>query len=82
VWAVLVKTPALLYNSFVLKETRNWIESSEYDLKTAEHMMSAGRYLYVVFMCHLAIEKLLKAIVHETTGGLPPKSQVDGHASP
>jgi len=58
----------------VLKETRNWIESSEYELKTAEHMFSTGRYLYVVFTCHLALEKLLKAIVHETTGSLPPKS--------
>jgi HEPN domain-containing protein len=58
----------------VLRETHNCIESSEYDLKTAEHMFSTDRYLYVVFMCHLAIEKLLKAIMHESTGSLPPKS--------
>jgi len=43
-WAALAKPPAMLYNSFVLKETRNWIESSEYDLKTAEHMFSTDRY--------------------------------------
>jgi len=58
----------------VLRETRNWIEPSDYDLKTAEHMLATGRFLYVVFMCHLAIEKLLKAIVHEVTGSLPPRS--------
>lgn len=56
------------------KETENWIASSEYDINTAEHMFNTGRYLYVVFMCHLSIEKLIKAIVHEETGKLPPKS--------
>ena len=56
------------------KETENWLSGSEYDLVTAEHMLKTGRYLYVVFMCHLAIEKLLKAIVYEDTDKLPPKS--------
>ncbi len=42
---------------------RNWAETSNYDLRTAEAMYKAGRYLYVVFMCHLAIEKMLKAIL-------------------
>jgi len=37
---------------------RNWAETSNYDLRTAEAMYKAGRYLYVVFMCHLAIEKI------------------------
>jgi len=40
----------------------NWIESSNYDIKTAEHMFETKRYVYVLFMCHLATEKLLKAI--------------------
>ncbi|HLG28972.1 MAG TPA: hypothetical protein VI387_02070, partial [Candidatus Brocadiales bacterium] len=31
------------------KETRNWLETSEYDLNTAQHMLEAGRYIYVVF---------------------------------
>lgn len=45
-----------------------WIEQAEYDLETAEHVLSTGRYLYVIFLCHLAIEKVLKAAVAEVTG--------------
>ena len=58
----------------MLTETKNWMDSSEYDFTTAEHMLQTGRYIYVVFMCHLAMEKLLKAILHEVTGSLPPKT--------
>jgi HEPN domain-containing protein len=56
------------------KETKNWIDSSDYDAQTAQHMLQTGRYIYVIFMCHLAIEKLLKAIVQEITGKLPHKT--------
>jgi HEPN domain-containing protein len=42
---------------------KNWEGTSNYDLRTAEAMYKAGRYLYVVFMCCLAIEKMLKAIL-------------------
>ena len=38
-----------------------WIEMSDYDLETAEAMLFTGRYLYVAFMCHQTIEKILKA---------------------
>ncbi|MFC1886716.1 HEPN domain-containing protein [Thermodesulfobacteriota bacterium] len=58
----------------MLKETKNWIESSDYDAQTATYMLQTGRYIYVIFMCHLAIEKLLKAIVQENTGKLPHKT--------
>ena len=37
-------------------------------------MLKTGRYVYVVFMCHIAIEKLLKAIVAEITNKTPPKT--------
>ena len=36
-------------------------------------MLKTGRYVYVVFMCHIAIEKLLKAIVAEITDKTPQK---------
>jgi HEPN domain-containing protein len=38
-----------------------WIELSDYDYETAEAMLQSGRYLYVGFMCHQTIEKILKA---------------------
>lgn len=58
----------------VRKETRNWLDSSVYDYETAVHMLESGRYIYVVFMCHLSLEKMLKALIHESTGALPPRS--------
>ena len=43
------------------KETKNWLDSAKYDMETAEHMFNTGRYIYTIFMCHLAVEKALKA---------------------
>jgi HEPN domain-containing protein len=56
------------------KDTGNWIALAEYDLETARHMLTTGRFLYVVFMCHLALEKMLKAHVTETTQSIPVKT--------
>ncbi len=39
-----------------------WEEAAKYDLETAKAMLAAGRYLYVVFMCQQAIEKLVKGL--------------------
>jgi HEPN domain-containing protein len=39
-----------------------WLDIARYDLETAEAMFSAGRWLYVVFMCQQAIEKLCKGL--------------------
>lgn len=52
----------------------NWIKSSNYDIKTAEHMFATGRYVYVLFMCYLAVEKLLKALYEATYEKIPPKT--------
>ena len=38
-----------------------WIEMSDYDFDTARAMLETKRYLYVAFMCHQTIEKILKA---------------------
>lgn len=34
-------------------------------------MLATGRYLYVIFLCHLALEKILKAHVTEVTQTIP-----------
>jgi len=39
-----------------------WLDIAEYDLKTAEIMYKKKRWLYVVFMCQQAIEKLCKGL--------------------
>jgi HEPN domain-containing protein len=38
-----------------------WVELSDYDFETAEAMLKSGRYLYVGFMAHQSVEKILKA---------------------
>lgn len=38
-----------------------WVEIADYDYDTAIAMLDAKRYLYVGFMCHQVIEKMLKA---------------------
>ena len=44
-----------------LDRVKYWTEISDYDLETAEVMYSAGRWLYVGYMCHQALEKIFKA---------------------
>ncbi|WP_421468039.1 HEPN domain-containing protein [Macellibacteroides fermentans] len=49
-----------------------WVEMSDYDLETASAMLTTGRYLYVGFMCHQAIEKILKARICSISEETPP----------
>ena len=51
------------------KDTENWIAPAEYDMETARHMLATGRHLYVIFLCQLSLEKMLKAHVTEVTQG-------------
>lgn len=55
-------------------DTRNWIASAEYDMETAQTLFDGGRYPYVVFMCHLALEKILKAHVMQLTHAEAPRT--------
>jgi len=49
-------------NNLIMNDkVKYWTELSEYDYDTALAMMKTGRYLYVGFMCHQTIEKILKA---------------------
>jgi HEPN domain-containing protein len=42
-------------------KVKYWIDLSDYDYDTALAMLQSERYLYVGFMCHQTIEKILKA---------------------
>ena len=39
-----------------------WLDIAQYDLQTAEAMLTSGRWLYVAFMCQQAVEKLVKGL--------------------
>jgi len=57
-----------------MKNTREWLRQSAYDMKTAEAMFDTKRYIYAVFMCHLSIEKALKGLYTQILSDVPPKS--------
>ena len=51
-----------------------WVELSDYDLATARVMLNGGRFLYVGFMAHQSIEKILKAYFVKNNDKTPPFS--------
>ena len=55
------------------QETQLWVEDAEYDLVSAKAMLDSGRLFFVVFMCHLTVEKLLKAVIVDRQGVEPPR---------
>ncbi len=40
-----------------------WKEQSQYDIETAQSLFDTSKYPYALFMCHLAVEKLLKGLI-------------------
>lgn len=52
---------------------QKWAAQSRYDFETAEAMLKAGRYLYVLFCCQQAVEKMLKALIAKRTNAFPPR---------
>lgn len=51
----------------------NWIKSGDYDIRTASALLKSRRYIYVIFMCHLSVEKTLKALVVQERKKTPPR---------
>jgi HEPN domain-containing protein len=52
-----------------------WLGLADYDIDVAKSLWQTGKYLYVGFMCHQAIEKALKAVIARdcAVGEIPPK---------
>lgn len=55
------------------KKPDEWLRQAEYDLETAEFMLSGGRYFYAVFMCHMSVEKALKGLYLAKLDEAPPR---------
>ncbi|MBI5235368.1 MAG: HEPN domain-containing protein [Deltaproteobacteria bacterium] len=51
----------------VEKTVRYWLDGAEYDLSVVEALYEKGKFPYALFMGHLAVEKLLKALVLRNT---------------
>jgi len=54
------------------EKVKYWTDIANYDLETAEAMLISKRYLYVGFMCHQAVEKILKAYFTKAKEDTPP----------
>lgn len=52
--------------------TRQWLDMAHYDLRAAKHTFDTRTYSYVIFFCHLTIEKMLKGCITEFAIGFPP----------
>ena len=49
-----------------------WLDIAKYDLAVAESMLTSSHWLYVVFMCQQAIEKLAKGLYSYYLPDVPP----------
>jgi HEPN domain-containing protein len=56
------------------EKVKYWTELSDYDFDTALAMQQSSRYLYVGFMCHQTIEKILKAYFNSISDETAPFS--------
>lgn len=59
-------------NNPTLKTSQEWAKQSQYDIDTARSLLKSKRRIYCVFMCHLALEKMLKAVFAKKKGTYPP----------
>jgi HEPN domain-containing protein len=51
-----------------------WRESAQHDLESAEAIFKSGRYDWCLYVGHLTLEKILKAIfVDRNDNNIPPK---------
>jgi HEPN domain-containing protein len=56
------------------KTIQYWLDSAAYDLETGKSLLASQRFPYALFFGHLALEKLLKAVVVKTTQEHAPHS--------
>jgi HEPN domain-containing protein len=51
-----------------------WLESSDDNYQSMQNMFNNGEYIWSLFVGHLCIEKLLKALYVKTVGEIVPRS--------
>lgn len=51
---------------------RRWQESAKEDIDTAEALYTSRKFTHCLFFCHLAVEKLLKAVYTKKYDDAPP----------
>ena len=59
---------------YKVEHSEEWFKQAYYDIASAKAMFDSGKYIYCVFMCHLSIEKALKALYMKVLEENPPKT--------
>ena len=54
------------------EKVQHWVKMADYDIISADVLMESKRNLHVGFICHLTIEKMLKAYYAKITEETPP----------
>jgi len=57
-----------------IKDEKEWLKQAEYDFDTAQTNLDARRYIFAIFMCHLSLEKALKAFYFLKLKKEPPRT--------
>ncbi|MBI5620843.1 HEPN domain-containing protein [Candidatus Gottesmanbacteria bacterium] len=51
---------------------QRWVHSAKEDLEIAKELQNSKRYAYCLFFCQLSLEKILKAVIVDSTDDAPP----------
>ena len=51
---------------------QHWLEGADYDWEVAQALFKSKKYPYSLFLCHLSLEKILKALITKKTKDHPP----------
>jgi len=58
----------------MIDKVEYWLELCDDDLNAAKAMLKSGNFLWTGFICHLIVEKALKAAIANIASEVPPKS--------
>ena len=58
----------------IKEKAQYWLDMADEDLNVSQTLLANDHYLYMGFMCHLTIEKALKAAITQVTEEIPPKT--------
>ncbi|MFH1874013.1 MAG: HEPN domain-containing protein [Pseudomonadota bacterium] len=59
-------------NKDISKVIKYWFEAAKHDREVSLSLYRTGKYDYCLFLCHLMLEKLLKALVAKVAKEHPP----------
>ncbi len=56
----------------IARIVKYWVDAAVHDFDTARSLFRTGKYDYCLFLCHLSLEKLLKALATRALKDHPP----------